>query len=188
MRENARVYRTNRFLTALSAIIFGAVSAWFVSPDVLAAMRVAHFHKKGSLLNLLPPDGRVLVCFAFAALLLLGVCAALKFTFNPRVVTIDDEGIEISRVAYTERGEWSDFVGLQEVRMRRGVKTMLTFRRLLVGRRRLARQTIALPYFFFRFNDKAIIQDIQSRIAKSKGFPDEAGQAAPLSSRPPNQS
>jgi hypothetical protein len=147
-RANPTIYRANRWaMVALSALLMfgGSGMIWSITVDPVETDRASRVMASPVWDILAPAVGVVLI--------LLGVICA-RLVFDPRMLIVDNDGIENRMGLRPRRAEWRDFQDIEGLRLVFGSKEG--------GKRRL----IGLPAPFFGVDFRGMLNDIQSRIKR----------------------
>ena len=147
-RTNPTVYKANRWAMAVLSAVFlfgGIAMIWSVAWDPDGTGRAARI--------MASPVWDILAPLVGILLLVLGVSAA-RHIFDPRLLVVDDDGIESLMSYPRRRAEWRDFQDLQGLRL------------VFVARDGGKRRLIGLPTPMFGLDFRGMLDDIQSRIKR----------------------
>ena len=84
--------------SGLIVLVAGGVGAVLLHPALHHALRAVNFRSSSAFLNVVPPDLRIIGLQACGALLVVTALALCRYLLSPRIVRVDDNGIEVRAV------------------------------------------------------------------------------------------
>ena len=142
------IYRANRWYMVAYCIVFvlgGIAMIWSVAWDPAGTGRASRLIASPIWGYAAPVIGVVMILVS----LMYG-----RLVFDPRMLVVDDDGIESPTSYPPQRAEWHNFHDIQGLR--------LVFEQMANGKRRL----IGLPAPLFGIDFHGMLNDIQSRIKR----------------------
>lgn len=144
-----------------------AVCLVAVYPLFDAYLRTSQFRRTLGFIHLVSPEVTIWSARAIAGGFV-AVALVLSRTFiDPRVVSIDSNGIEIRHFLSVHRGQWRDFVSMRAVG-RRGMGTV----RLMFKTASGSHAKVNLPPKFLGVDLRAVVADIAVYIMEPKKAPE----------------
>lgn len=163
-RGDKTVYSANRWLVGILVLAAGGIGALLLQPWLLTYLRVTNFRARGlTLLGYVPPDIRVLVIQVIALVVIAAGLVLVRFLVDPRMVTVDETGIEVRRYFGMSRGRWRDFIGMRPAGFR-GMKTIQFAFRKAPG----FHTALSLPKPPLAVDNRAVVAMIAEWIMESK--------------------
>ena len=156
------VYGANRWFVGLIVVVAGGAGVVLLHPALHHALRAINFRSSSAFLNVVPPDLRIIGLQACGALLVVTALALCRYLISPRIVRIDDKGIEVRQYFSTRRGRWRDFGGMNVVG-RLGKTVQLRFKKS-----QGFNTTVTLPAKLLGVDNRAVVADLASRLSTPK--------------------
>lgn len=162
------VYRANRILVGFWVVLFFAFGAAMLWPPVVARIREGNLGHIFVVFDWLPADVRLAAFYALALLLAVAGVSMARFLFDPRIMTISDQGITVRHPFATHSGSWRDFVEVKMVGIGRRKQPRLIFGDGPSPEGGPNKRKLALPTPIFGLNLNAVVADVMVRAAAAQ--------------------
>jgi hypothetical protein len=167
--RDTNVYSASRWSVGLLILAAGGVGlcAFLFYPLLDAYIRSVHLRRTFGFIRFVSPDVTIWSVRAVAACLIAVSLAFSRMFINPRVVSVDTNGIEVRHLFSVDRGRWKDFASMRAIG-RHGMGTVQLFFRKAAG----SSPRVTLPPRVLGVDLKAVVADISVFVMEPQKVPE----------------
>lgn len=165
MGRDTNVYKANRWTVGLLILVVGGAGLciFLFYPLLDAYLRSVPLRRTFGFLRNVPPDVTIWSVRAVAAGLIAFSLSFSRIFFNPRMVSVDSNGIEVRHLFRVDRGLWKDFASMRAIG-NKGMGTVQIFFKKASG----SHPKVTLPPKALGIDMRALIADISVFVMEPK--------------------
>jgi hypothetical protein len=163
--RDTNVYKANRWSIGLLILVVGGAGLciFMFYPLLDTYLRSVPLRRTFGFLRSVPPDVTIWSVRAIAAGLIAFSLSFSRMFINPRLVSVDSNGIEVRHLFSVDRGLWKDFASMRAIG-RNGLGTVQIFFRKASG----SNGRVTLPPKALGIDMQALIADISVFVMEPK--------------------
>jgi hypothetical protein len=163
--RDINVYSANRWSVGILILVAGGIGICLLVfyPLVDAYIRSVQLRRTFGFMRFVSPEIAIWSMRAIAIAFLGVALAFTRMVINPRMVSVDGNGIEVRHLFSTQRGRWRDFVAMKAIG-RKGLGTIRLSFKKVPG----TQPTVTLPPRIFGLKLEALLTDMSVYIMEPK--------------------